>query len=66
MPSRVRSAALKRSHVLAVEHDLSPRGNHAGERAQGGGLAGAVRAEQRDDRAVLDSKSMPCSTRIEP
>ena len=34
---------------------ICPRaGNHPGQRAQRRGLAGAVRAEQRDDRAVLD------------
>ena len=36
---------------LAVEADLAVGAAHAGERAQRGGLAGAVRAEQRGDAA---------------
>jgi len=42
------------AHVLAVELDPASRRDHAGERAQRRGLAGAIGTEQRDDRAFLD------------
>jgi hypothetical protein len=42
------------AHVLAVEDDAPARGDHPGDGAQRGGLAGPVRAEDRHDLALLD------------
>src|SRR6202012_4014777 len=42
-------------YVLTLEHDLAgPRGREAGDRPQGGRLAGAVGADDRDHLAFLD------------
>ena len=62
MPSRTMSSVARPLIALAVEAD-SPRGaDHAGERAQRRGLAGAVGAEQRGDAAVRRPRNRaPCS-----
>ncbi len=46
--------------VLPVEQDLAlGRKLEAGDHAQGGGLAAAGRAEQREERAVVDGEARP-------
>ena len=42
-----------RDYVLAIEQDRATRGNYTRERAQRRCLAGAVRAEESDDLALL-------------
>ena len=42
-----------------AEHHLAARAQHAGERAQRRGLAGAVGAEQRRDAALVDLEVEP-------
>ena len=57
MPSRTRSMRLEPGDVLAVEQDLAGgRAQHAGEQVDERGLAGAVRADQRMARALLDAE----------
>jgi hypothetical protein len=44
---------------LALELDRTGRAHHVADRAQGGGLAGAVGAEQGGERASLREKLRP-------
>ena len=45
--------------ALAVEADVAAGPDHAAQRAQRGGLAGAVGAEQGDDAALVEREIEP-------
>jgi hypothetical protein len=44
---------------LPAKRNIAARAHHAAQRAQGRGLAGAIRAEQRRDAALLDLEIEP-------
>ena len=64
MPSRTRSCGSSAVMSLAVEQDAARgRPQHAGEQIDQRGLAGAVRADQRVARALLDPAATRCWSR---